>query len=276
MQFQNSLKTFTFSALLSIFAPATVSICRTSQDSPISHQESLVATDNLDFSYSQAIKHRLVGSSIITQFAPKNSQGNNIKLNQLAIALGYDHFNWVNYVEKDPYGIRDNNGQLLTTPYNDPPIGGYQYDGADKLPFYWDLVKCNLCQQRYYFQDPKNSGEFAITFQDSPADYRLKSGEAVEFITNLVGVKNYDSQQQTAQWEVLYTFRWQLTNTRSNYSQVSLIDANVNLSDIAPPLLTVMQLDGAIFPASGSVANSTPRSKLAVRKAHSAREEIEH
>ena len=258
MQFQNLLKTFTFSALLSTFTSTTVSICQTSQNSQTSHQESLIATDNLDFLYSQAIKYRLVGSKIVAQFAPKNSQGNNIKLNQLAIALGYDHFNWVNYVEKDPYGIQDNNGQLLTTPYNDPPIGGYQYDGADKLPFYWDLVKCNLCQQRYYFQDPNNSGEFAITFQDAPFDYRLKSGEAVEFITNLVGVKNYDTQKNTAQWEVLYTFRWQLTNTRSNYSQVSLIDANVNLSDIANSLLTTMQLDGAIFPASGSVANSTP------------------
>ncbi len=261
IKFHNSLKTVYISALLSVFSPATpaaIGSRQASQDYLSSHKKSFVATYNLDFLYSQAIKHRLVGSSIITQFAPKNSQGNNIKLNQLAIALGYDHFNWVNYVEKDPYGIRDNNGQLLTTPYNDPPIGGYQYDGADKLPFYWDLVKCNLCQQRYYFQDPNNSGEFAITFQDSPADYRLKPGEAVEFITNLVGVKNYDPQQQTAQWEVLYTFRWQLTNTRSNYSQVSLIDANVNLSDIAPSLLTMMQLDGAIFPASGSVANFTP------------------
>lgn len=200
-----------------------------------------------DFTYGENITHQFLGSKIVTRFAPKNSQGENIDIHQLASSLGYDHFNWASYVEQDPYGIRNQAGSKMQIPYNDPPQGGYLYDSADKLPFYWDLVNCDRCKPRHHFRNSHNLSQFELVFQDSPADYRLQPGEAVEFVTHLVGVKQYDPQQQTAAWEILYTFRWQLTNPHPNLSRVSLIEADVTLNELSSELLSVMQRDGAVL-----------------------------
>jgi len=200
-----------------------------------------------DFAYAQNITHQLIGSRILTQFAPKNSQGESIDLNQLASSLGYDHFNWANYVEKDPYGITNQAGEKMSTPYNDPPQGGYHYDPADRFPFYWDLVHCDRCNPRHYFQNSHNLNQFNLVFQDSPADYRLQPGEAVEFVTHLVGVRQYDPQKQTSEWEILHTFRWKLTNPQPRMSQVSMIESDVALNKLSPLLLSKMQLDGAVL-----------------------------
>ncbi|MEO1341034.1 MAG: hypothetical protein AAFV28_07800 [Cyanobacteria bacterium J06635_13] len=199
------------------------------------------------FSYGNNITHQLVGSRIVTQFAPQNSQGESLDLNTLAVNLGYQHFNWASYVVEDPYGIQDRAGQQLTTPYNDPPKGGYLYDQADSLPFYWDLEKCRQCQPRHHWQNQHNFQPYYLVFEDSPVDYRLQPGEAIEFITNLVGIKHYDLQKQSAEWEILHTFRWQLTGTYPNVGKVTLIDADVGLDKLSPVLLNKMQLDGAIF-----------------------------
>lgn len=255
MKFKNILfNAFAITVLLSIPSKTVLGNSETNSNPKINRAKSL--EDFPDFAYAQAINHQFIGSRIITQFAPKNSQGKNIDLNNLASSLGYDHFNWVSYVEKDPYGITNQAGQQLFTPYNDPPKGGYQYDPADQFPFYWDLVQCDRCKQRHYFQNSNNLRQFELFFQDVPADYRLQQGEAVEFITNLVGVKNYDIQQQRAKWEILYTFRWKLTNPRPNYSKVSLVEAEVDLKNISPLLLNLMKLDGAVIPPSVQVFNS--------------------
>ena len=124
----------------------------------INHQKVLETNNNID--YDKAINHILIGRRIMTQFAPKNSKGEPIDLDKLALELGYNHFNWVNYVEKDPHGIADTTGKLLSTPYNDPPVGGYQYDSADGFPFYWDIVKCDRTLQRYHFQNYNNRKQF--------------------------------------------------------------------------------------------------------------------
>ena len=203
-----------------------------------------------NIAYSQNITHILIGARIITQFSPKDLHGEKIELSKLASNLNYDHFNWVSYVEQDPHGILDRAGKKMFTPYNDPPVGGYQYDRADKFPFYWDVVDCNRCNQRHHIQNHNNSQQYSLVFEDAPADYRLQPGEAVEFITNLVGVKNIDVKQNKAEWDILHTFRWKLTNPRTNYSQVSLVDTNVDLSHISPSLLNVMLWDGATSLAS--------------------------
>lgn len=246
--------TFIITILLSIPSKTILGKSETNNNPRINPAKSSDAIP--DFIYTQAINHQFIGSRIITQFAPKNSQGENIDLNKLASSLGYDHFNWVSYVEKDPYGITNQAGKQLSTPYNDPPKGGYRYDPADQFPFYWDLVQCDRCKQRHHFKNSNNFRQFELIFQDAPADYRLQPGEAVEFITNLVGVKNYDIQQQQAQWEILYTFRWKLTNPRFNYSQVSLIDSDIDLNQLSPLLLNAMESDGAIFPTSVQVFNN--------------------
>ena len=249
MNFKNLIfSTLTVSLLLSISGKNTVGRTETeinsSNEYQISYRQSTPKQQSFD--YEQAINHQLVGSKIITKFSPKNSDGENISLSQLSTDLGYDHFNWVSYVESDPYGISDRAGQELSTPYIDPPMGGYQYDAADRFPFYWDMVNCDSCIQRYNFQHPSNLGQSELTFLDSPADYRLQPGEAIEFTTNLVGVTSYNRQEQKAEWEILHTFRWQLVNIRPNYNRVFLVDTDVALEELSPTLMTMMATDGAV------------------------------
>ena len=249
MNYKNKIfSTFAIGVLFCLSTKATLVKSETNKNLNINQAK--LSEVNQNFAFAQAITHQLLGSKIVTQFAPKNNQGENIDLNQLASSLGYDHFNWVSYVEKDPYGITDQAGQQLSTPYNDPPRGGYHYDRADELPFYWDMVNCDRCKQRHHFQNPNNSGQFELVFVDAPADYRLQPGESIEFMTNLVGVKNYDVQQPEATWDVLHTFRWKLTNIRPNHSQVSLISADVDLTQLTPLLLSTMKADGALLPSS--------------------------
>jgi hypothetical protein len=235
---------FIISIMLSTPLKAEVSMSESKGDSQ-SHQFKSLGKE--EFAYQENISHQLIGSRIITQFAPKNSKGENIDLNKLASSLGYDHFNWVSYVEKDPYGIENQSGHKLHTPYNDPPQGGYLGDPADQLPFYWDIVSCINCQPRYHLQDSHNLSLYKLVFEDSPADYRLQPGESIEFVTNLVGVKQYDLEQQTAEWDILHTFRWQLTNYYPNLSEVSLLEENVALDKLSSLLLSKMQLDGAVL-----------------------------
>ena len=205
---------------------------------------------------SSDISHITIGARIITHFSPRNSQGEEIEMEQLASDMGYDHFNWVNYVERDPYGIIDRAGNRMLTPYNDPPSGGYRYDKADNFPFYWDIVNCDRCNQRHHYQNYNNLQQFKLVFEDAPADYRLRSGEAVEFLTSLVGVTEINLQQNEAEWEILHTFRWQLTNPHPNYSQVSLVDTDVDLNQLSPSLINMMLGDGAIAAISTQVSNS--------------------
>ena len=197
--------------------------------------------------YAQYISHQFQGSRIITKFTPQDDQGQNIDLDLLAASLGYDHFNWASYVVRDPYGITDLQGEKLKTPYHDPPQGGYHYQSADSLPFYWDVVQCDRCKSRHHFRNLRNRSQFQLIFEDYPADYRLQRGEAVQFVTSLVGVKHYDPQQRQAEWEVLHTFGWKLSNPYPNSSQVSLVADNLAIAQLSPWLLKRMKSDGAII-----------------------------
>jgi len=237
------LNTLIISTLLSVLFKCKVSVCEP-QPSLASKQQKLQKRNSL---YSSDITHQLIGSQIVTQFRPKNSQGENISLDSLASDLGYEHFNWASYVVNDPYGIANQSGQLLNTPYNDPPKGGYLDYPADKFPFYWDLEQCLRCKSRHHWQNQHNVKKFELVFEDFPADYRLQPGEAIEFVTNLVGVKNYDRQNQTAQWEILHTFRWQLISPHPNLRRVSLLETDIDLNQLSPQLLDIMQLDGAVL-----------------------------
>ncbi|MDJ0589071.1 MAG: hypothetical protein QNJ72_03620 [Pleurocapsa sp. MO_226.B13] len=246
--------TLAMSVLFFLPSKNNFALSETSTRQKINYQKPL--EDNYNIVYSQAITHVVIGPRIITQFSPRNQQGEKIDLSKLASKLGYDHFNWVSYVETDPHGIADRSGKLLSTPYNDPPRGGYQYDSADNLPFYWDVVECDRCLQRHHVQHEKNFKQYELVFEDAPADYRLQPGEAIEFITSLVGVKQIDPLQTRAEWDVLHTFRWKLTNPRPNYSQVSLVEADVELTQLSPLLLNTMLLDGAVLPASVEISKS--------------------
>ncbi len=203
------------------------------------------------------ITHILVGSRIVTRFSPRNEQGEKIELSKLASELGYDHFNWVSYVEQDPHGIVDRQGNVMLTPYNDPPVGGYQYDRADRFPFYWDVVSCNSCNRRHHINNHNNSQRFSLTFEDAPADYRLQPDESIEFLTSLVGVKEVDLESNKVEWDVIHAFRWKLTNPRPNYSHVSLVEKDVDLTKLSPKLLNTMVLDGAALENQIELSNAS-------------------
>ena len=195
-----------------------------------------------------------IGSRINVKFSSRNLQ-QPLALESLAAKLGYQTFNWVNYVEKDPYGMTDYRGNLLSLPYNDPPLGGYQYDAADNYPFYWDIQHCENCHSRYNYRHSKVKQKYALYFEDSPADYRLKEGETVEFITHLVGVIDRNSKYNRSSWHVLSTFKWQLTNDAAGRGRVSLIAVNLPTSELSPSILASIQNDGGIIPQSTAIAN---------------------
>lgn len=199
---------------------------------------------NTNFAFAQQITLTLKDSRILAKFAPQDYRGKKITLKSLASTLGYENFNWVSYVENDPYGITDNQGKKLSTPYNDPPLGGYQYDGADEFPFYWDIESCENCRYRHNYQHHQVVNQFELVFEDMPSDYRLKDEESINFITHLVGVKSYHRTEKKAEWEVLTTFRWKLTNSPAGKGQVSLIDFDINPQDLPPSLLGQMGIDG--------------------------------
>ena len=198
----------------------------------------------INFSFNKNIYLKIEQSGIIATFAPKNNTGEIIELKQLASALDYERFAWVNYVEQDPYGIRDRHGKIVPTPYNDPPPGGYQYQGADYHPFYWDMDKCDKCQSRHHYQHPKITSKFSFVFEDHPSDPRLQSGESVNFVTHLVGVKSKSSDSHRTEWEILTTFSWKLSNNHKKQGRVSLMKNNINPSQLSSSLLAQIQADG--------------------------------
>ena len=243
-----------------------------------------------NFNFADYLVLRVSGSQIVARFAPLNRQKQALELDELAKKLGYKRFDWVNYVERDPHGIRDFQGRRLSLPYNDPPLGGYQYEAADYHPFYWDIEQCENCRSRHHYQHPKIKQKFALTFEDHPSDYRLRSGEAIEFVTHLVGVKSdatprphripqaYRLQAQgkrkaepsqspsetmgqqprhqesdrtkdrKSQWDVLTTFKWQLTNNAAGRGRVSLMGVNLSASELSPATLALIANDGGTVP----------------------------
>ena len=210
-----------------------------------------------NFAFAEQVSISLENSRILAKFAPHDNQGQKIPLKSLATTLGYQNFNWVNYVEKDPHGIADNKGQKLATPYNDPPSGGYQYDGADEFPFYWDIESCKNCRPRHNYQHHQVANQFELFFEDMPSDYRLRDQESIVFTTHLVGVTNYHKTQKKAEWEILTTFRWQLRNSDSGRGQVSLISFDLNTQNLPPSLLSQIQIDGGIVHPEFQVARNT-------------------
>jgi hypothetical protein len=202
---------------------------------------------NLKINFASHLIFNVSGSRIVVKFVPQDRQKQALQLDDLAADLGYQSFNWVNYVERDPYGITDYQGNSVSIPYNDPPSGGYQYDAADAHPFYWDIEKCENCRSRHYYHHPEVKQSSYLTFEDHPSDSRLKPGEKIEFVTHLVGIKISNSDKDRSQWEVLTTFKWQLTNNVSGSSQVSLVAVDLDLSDLSPALLARIDRDGGLI-----------------------------
>jgi len=161
--------------------------------------------------------------------APSGSQS---PLDAVAGLLGYDHFNWINWVDYLPHPWTALNGKQYQVPpdpdFVDPPmgdngtIGGWAYVDsrtllpkpfpADDLPFYWNEKPGPWQQHAGY--DPNydlcgpNSTCVArnlttLAFEDQPGDNRLIPGqEFIQFITELVGVRGDGTS------EPLHNFTW--------------------------------------------------------------------
>lgn len=89
--------------------------------------------------FDNAVNAEVSGTGISAEFKPNF----NLSLSEAAQLAGYDHFNWISIVTydsilNDPTAlpeeldqIRDQNGDLPTVPYVDPPHGGYAYQAEE-------------------------------------------------------------------------------------------------------------------------------------------------
>lgn len=213
-----------------------------------------------DRSLGDYLQFEVTDSRLLSRFTPLDRDGKPMDLEELAIVLGYQDFNWVSYVEADPYGIKDYRGKEMVVPYGDPPPGGYQYDAADVHPFYWDVEQCQNCHSRHHHRHPLVRQKHALVFEDSPTDYRLQPGETVDFVTYLVGVKEGRDKSRGFSWDVLTGFRWQLTNTREGKSKISLNETNIDSNSFASELRSQIAQDGGSF--SNSVLANTSKNSL--------------
>ncbi len=199
-----------------------------------------------EIDFSKQLKITTSGSKITARFSSPSHIKQVATLDKLAKSLGYKTFDWVNYVVNDPHGIKDHQGQSLSTPYNDPPAGGYEYGAADKYPFYWDIETCENCLPRHSAKHPRNRQNSSLTFEDNPSDYRLQKGESVTFITHLVGRKvEKSSQGHHYKWDILSTFSWELTNTSTGVGKVALLSSSSQA--LTPSMLTQIRQDGGSF-----------------------------
>lgn len=124
---------------------------------------------------------------IFATFSPVNSHNEPVKLKCLANALGFDYFNWVQWVVHDddpnrPYARKCEDGLCSwvqpQVPYLDPPRGGWnnQPNGDDDLDGFWN-------------ENELASGladEYTLRFWDDPT---VSPGYVVKFKTALAGVK---------------------------------------------------------------------------------------
>ncbi|BAZ28609.1 hypothetical protein NIES4074_10430 [Cylindrospermum sp. NIES-4074] len=139
----------------------------------------------------KAVSVSITGATISATFQPKFNLG----ISDAAKLCGYDHFNWYQVIVNDP-----NPPGGLTVPYVDPPIGGGPAFGgyADNLPFYWD--EQGSTGTSYHLQD--NLTANTLSYQDTPSEPSLGSGEFLGFNTFLAGVLPDNS------WDTLFGFRW--------------------------------------------------------------------
>ncbi len=125
-------------------------------------------------------------------FSPTTSLGTPVTLNALAEAAGYDHFNWLSYVTYSPFPLHDRSGNLLSTPFFDPPLGGWYYTVADYKATFWNEGE-NYPHDWYHLSSHTHSD--SIDFEDTPSHDGFQPDNPDHhfvFYTSLVGVAPKD------------------------------------------------------------------------------------
>jgi hypothetical protein len=160
------------------------------------------------------------GATATAAFTPNNG----LTLSQAATQCGFSSFNWQQVVTVDPYPPNSANGTPQTPPYLDPPVGGYQGGPADNaFPFYWNPSElaggsCSIGGSAVTIQTAST-----LTFCDTPAEPKLKTGEFLAFETTLLGI---DSSGGTTP---LFDFDW--TSNFKGTVQLGSARGNPNAPD---------------------------------------------
>jgi len=149
-----------------------------------------------------------MGASFIPNF--------DLSIDKAAKLCGYRGFNWYQVVVDDPYGIKDNSGNMLGLGriYVDPPRSNYPYsksNGQGNFPYYLDPTDTRETTQYHL-----GSGKNRLYFSDIPRELRMKPNKPIKFVTSLVGLKHND------QYDILYTWKWQTNWNGGNSGDVSI------------------------------------------------------
>jgi len=135
------------------------------------------------------------GPDMIAHFTPDNG----MSISQAAALGGFTHFDWVQFAVQYPGSTIGSPPQ--STPFLDPPLGGWNNQKADNLPFYWDETNAPGLDQNLSLSD--NIVGNVLQFIDEPVDSFVIPGvNSMEFYTSLVGVRSDGS------WTPLYSWSW--------------------------------------------------------------------
>jgi len=180
-------------------------------------------------------------NQIIAAFTPQFG----LTVDEAAKLCGYDHFNWYQIVTNDPNPPTAKGSDTpLTTPYVDPPLGGYKNGKPpgtdDHLPFFWnDPLSDGEKGTRQNLEYNTSPDRKTLTFIDTPKLFSgqpLQPGKYVNFQTSLVGVF------PDGTFQVLYTFTW-----KSNYNGEDGGVDDVNKGEVRERFLANSNDRGGIF-----------------------------
>jgi hypothetical protein len=168
-----------------------------------------------EFAYSVEVIP--AGETMRAFFNPSNG----CTLDEVAEAMGYTHFNWMQVITHYDGFLFYYNGARLdeSLPMFDPPHIGYLDQPADLNPWYWDEGDSPVCAYTFcylldpvYHLDNNTPLPTLLNFDDTPRSVQIDTPEEyMGFTTSLVGVI-YRYENKGA-WKPEFTFKW-----KSNYN----------------------------------------------------------
>ena len=181
-----------------------------------------------------------------------------LSLDEAAKLCGYDHFNWVQYItdipSPNPFRAINNPQKALSTPFLDPPLGGYTYQSAeggdDTLPYYLGENGPTASELQ------TSSTKTQLSFDDSPAWGNLPAKQSINFLSALVGTLG------NGKFDTLYAWNWKTTfngtsggisriknimpvDSHSGTGGITIIKKDLTAIEIPLGIRQLMQKDGA-------------------------------
>jgi hypothetical protein len=192
-------------------------------------------------------------------------------LTDIAIAYGYNHFNWRQVVTNWPTcpgGVSvllDSHRNMLQAPpvFNDPPPGGYLTQSADQPPYYYDE---GANQSGPYALSGHEQGNM-LTWSDAPYNLCQQfTDQQMSFTTSLVGV--YDNETSspplaTINWtsDAYCLFGCTGSASAQNTSGDEIFSGGITSAyllddptDVPPDVLALLETQPTPIPEPGSLA----------------------